>query len=123
MVVTLGERGGQYLLDEFGEEFIAAQRVEAIDSSGAGDAFSAGWPWRWARVSDFAAHCGNAVAALSVTRAGTQASFPKRQEVASYLPLSMGRNQLAFERQQVFVALLRKARRQSTSIAIRERNS
>jgi ribokinase len=82
VVVTLGERGAM-IADAERAEHVPAPRVEAVDSSGAGDAFigalgmflAEGVPLREA------VQRANAVAALSVTRLGTQASFPARAEV------------------------------------------
>jgi len=87
VVVTLGERG-VYLLDEDGEELLAARQVKAVDTSGAGDAFSAGFAVALGEGVSLrdAARFGNAVAALSVTRVGTQSSFPRRDEVAAVSP-------------------------------------
>jgi ribokinase len=82
LVVTLGERGA--LVVEGGEvEHVPAVPVRAVDPTGAGDAFigalgvalASGLPLR------AAARRANAVAALSVTRLGAQASFPSRVEV------------------------------------------
>jgi ribokinase len=84
VVVTLGERGA-YLLDGQLEELIPAHQVKAVDTSGAGDAFSAGFAvalGEGASLGEAARH-GNSVAALSVTRVGTQSSFPRRDELAA----------------------------------------
>src|SRR5262245_40955356 len=82
VVVTLGERGA-FVLDDAGAEHIAGVRVEALDTSGAGDAFTAalGVASAEGRSLRDSARWANVVAALSVTRAGTQASFPRRAEV------------------------------------------
>ena len=82
VIVTLGERGA-LITDAGSAEHVPAPQVEAVDSSGAGDAFigalgvflSEGVPLREA------VQRANAVAALSVTRLGTQASFPTRPDV------------------------------------------
>ena len=82
VIVTLGERGA-LIADAGSAEHVPAPQVEAVDSSGAGDAFigalgvylAEGVPLREA------VRRANAVAALSVTRLGTQASFPTRAEV------------------------------------------
>ncbi len=84
VIVTLGERGA-LVADATSAEHVPAPRVTAVDSSGAGDAFigalgvflAEGVPLR------DAVRRANAVAALSVTRLGTQASFPTRAEVES----------------------------------------
>jgi ribokinase len=82
VIVTLGERGALFA-DAAAAEHVAAPAVAAVDSSGAGDAFigalgvflAEGAPLREA------VRQANAVAALSVTRLGTQASFPSRKDV------------------------------------------
>jgi ribokinase len=82
VIVTLGERGA-LIADAGSAEHLAAPRVEAVDSSGAGDAFigalgvflAAGAPLKEA------VRRASAVAALSVTRLGTQTSFPTRAEI------------------------------------------
>lgn len=81
IVVTRGDQGA-LVLDEGGAEVIPAHRVTAIDSSGAGDAFSAAVAVSLAEGKTLreAAHWANRVAALSVTRAGTQSSFGVRSE-------------------------------------------
>ena len=86
VILTLGERGA-LLVDEDTVENIPAAKVDAVDPTGAGDAF----------VGSLAVYLGeglplrdairraNAVAALSVTRIGTQVSFPKRAEADDFL--------------------------------------
>lgn len=86
VILTLGERGA-LLVDEDTVENIPAVKVDAVDPTGAGDAF----------VGSLAVYLGeglplrdairraNAVAALSVTRIGTQVSFPKRAEADDFL--------------------------------------
>jgi ribokinase len=66
---------------------VAAFAVDAIDTTGAGDAFAAGVAyahalrWEWPRVLRFA----NAVGALSTRSLGAQSSLPTLAEVASLL--------------------------------------
>ena len=86
VILTLGERGA-LLVDKDTVESIPAVKVDAVDPTGAGDAF----------VGSLAVYLGeglslrdairraNAVAALSVTRIGTQVSFPKRAEADDFL--------------------------------------
>jgi ribokinase len=82
VVVTLGERGA-FLLDERGPELIPGRRVRAIDTSGAGDAFAGAFAVALGEGKSLrdAAHWANAVAASSVTRAGTQTSFARRDQI------------------------------------------
>jgi ribokinase len=82
ILVTLGPRG--VLLVEGGTtEHISPVPVRAVDASGAGDAFIgslAVFLVEGCSLRD-AARRANVAAALSVTRHGTQASFPTRTEV------------------------------------------
>jgi len=86
VILTLGERGA-LLVDGAGVEHIPAIKVDAVDPTGAGDAFigslavylGEGLPLR------DAIRRANVVAALSVTRIGTQISFPERAEADSFL--------------------------------------
>ena len=81
VLVTLGESG--VVVADDGWEHIPATPVRAVDASGAGDAFIGslavflleGLPLQEA------ARRANRVAAMSVTRPGTQASFPTRREI------------------------------------------
>ena len=50
VVVTLGNRGA-FLMDDRGAELIPACPVQAVDTSGAGDAFAASWPSPWEKAS------------------------------------------------------------------------
>jgi len=81
VLVTMGERG-VVVVDE-GWEYIPAPSVHAVDSSGAGDAFIGSLAVFLLEGMSLrqAARKANRVAALSVTRPGTQASFPTRTEI------------------------------------------
>lgn len=86
VVVTLGERGA--VVDtESGVTVIKAIQVTSIDSTGAGDAFVGTLAAELGAGSPLvlAAKRANAVAALSVTRPGTQTSFPTREDAAAFL--------------------------------------
>ena len=68
-------------------ESIPAVKVDAVDPTGAGDAFIgslAVFLGEGLSMSN-AIRRANAVAALSVTRIGTQVSFPKRVEADDFL--------------------------------------
>jgi ribokinase len=86
VILTLGERGA-LLVDPNTVEHIPPIQVNAVDPTGAGDAFigslavflAEGVPMRDAILR------ANAVAALSVTKIGTQVSFPKRPEADAFL--------------------------------------
>jgi ribokinase len=86
VIVTLGERGA-LLVDGRTAELFPAVSVESVDSAGAGDAFIGSLAVFLAEGRSLAESVrhANAVAALSVRRLGTQASFPARAEVESFL--------------------------------------
>ena len=66
---------------------IPAVPVAAVDPTGAGDAFIGSLAVFWAETGDLceAARRANAVAAMTVQRAGAQAAFPTRGEVDAFL--------------------------------------
>lgn len=76
VIVTLGERGALWAR-EGGEQVIAAAPVDAVDTTGAGDAFIGCFATEWVRTGDIPAAiaAGNAYAGDSVTRHGTQTSY------------------------------------------------
>ena len=84
LVVTLGAAGAAVVLDGRVDR-VESPPVEAADTTGAGDAFLGGFAWALARGETVgeAVRIGNACGALSVTRAGTQASFPTLDAVMS----------------------------------------
>lgn len=83
VILTLGERGS--LLVTAGEAtHVPATPVQALDTTGAGDAFVGSLAYFMAegRPMREAIEKANAIAAMSVTKSGTQVSFPTRDEVA-----------------------------------------
>jgi ribokinase len=84
VVVTLGARGALVASAE-GVARVPSVRVEAVDTTGAGDAFTAALAWRLGTGSSLAEAAGYAarVGALAVTRPGAQESFPTAAEVAA----------------------------------------
>jgi ribokinase len=82
VVLTLGERGSLVATVE-GTRTIPPVTVEAVDTTGAGDAYIGSLAVRIASGAPLgeAAAFANRVAALSVTRRGTQTSFPSAAEV------------------------------------------
>ena len=87
LVVTLGERG--VALRQRGESvvWIPAPAVRVVDTTGAGDAFvgafAVGLGLGWSPAA--AAALGCAAGSDSVTRAGTQTSYPDRAAAAALL--------------------------------------
>ncbi|MFE4817548.1 ribokinase [Streptomyces sp. NPDC056704] len=84
VVITLGARGALVASAE-GSARVPSVKVETVDTTGAGDAFTAALAWRLgldeplAEAAAYAARVG----ASAVTRAGAQESFPTAEEVAS----------------------------------------
>ena len=91
VILTLGSRGCLYYEDESSFFFTDSFRVKAVDSTGAGDAFSGGLAHALEEGSDIreALRFACAVAALSVTKAGAGSSMPYLSEVEEFL-LSQG---------------------------------
>lgn len=84
VVITLGA-GGALVATASGSAHVPSVKVEAVDTTGAGDAFTAALAWRLglgeppAEAAAYAARVG----AVAVTRPGAQESFPTAEEVAS----------------------------------------
>lgn len=87
VIITLGEAGA--LVAEKGRAMqrVAGFRVEAVDTTAAGDAFNGGLAAALARGEALpeAVRYAHAVAALSVTRLGAQPSLPRADEVMQFL--------------------------------------
>jgi len=86
VILTLGERG-VLVVDPETAVHVPALRVDAVDPTGAGDAFigSLAVFLGEGQLLAAAVQAANAVAALSVTQIGAQISFPRRTEVDSFL--------------------------------------
>ena len=86
VLITLGGQG-VYVHTPEGSEIIPAYKVEAIDTTGAGDAFNGGLLTALAEGKTLrqAARFANALAAISVQRIGTTPSMPTRAEVDAFL--------------------------------------
>jgi ribokinase len=86
VIITLGDKG--YLLADSEEtKYVSGKKVDAVDSTAAGDAFTGSLAVGIAEnkaISD-AALFANYVAALSVTKMGAQSSMPTLQEVESFM--------------------------------------
>ena len=82
VIITLGGRG-VYVASEEKRKQIPAFKVNAIDTTGAGDAFNGGLVTALAEGKDLfeASRFANALAALSVQKIGTTPSMPIRSEI------------------------------------------
>ena len=92
VVVTMG-KDGVWLFDQSDSSHIPPTQVDAVDTTGAGDAFTGGLAVGLANglpLNEAAQRAGS-VATLSVTRPGTQPSFPTSREVDEWLKPSRRR--------------------------------
>jgi ribokinase len=87
VIVTLGEAGVLLARGGVPPRRLPGFRVQAVDSTAAGDAFSGSLAAALARGDDLdAAVCyAQAAAAISVTRSGAQPSLPRADEVEQFL--------------------------------------
>jgi len=78
LVVTLGEKGAAYTDSQGSIRYVSAPAVKAIDTTGAGDAFVGAFASGIAAGMDIerSIKLGCACASDSVTRRGTQSSYP-----------------------------------------------
>lgn len=88
VVVTLGKTG--CFVATIDHQFLAkTRRVKVVDTTGAGDAFSAGF--LFGLINDLtlekSAEIGNAVASFSIQRFGARAGLPNRKELSSVVSL------------------------------------
>ncbi len=81
VIVTMGSKG--YLFDT--ERFFQAPHVKAVDTTAAGDCFTAAFALALAegKTCPEAIAFGQAACAIAVTRKGAQPSIPSREEVPS----------------------------------------
>ena len=87
VIVTLGDQGC-FISQPDACTHIHAHDVDALDTSGAGDAFVGGFAAglvRFKRNVIEAAHYASAVAALAVTRPGTATAMPTAREITRFL--------------------------------------
>lgn len=85
VIVTLGKDGAIYFNKEEERKF-RAYKVEAVDTTGAGDSFIAGLAVELSKGKDIfsAIEFGSKVAAITVTRNGAQSSLPTLDEVENF---------------------------------------
>ncbi|MFJ3661072.1 ribokinase [Streptomyces sp. NPDC090119] len=84
VVVTLGAKGA-LVCDASGARAVPSVAVAAVDTTGAGDAFTAALAWRLGAGEELAEAAAYAarVGAAAVTRRGAQESYPTGAEVAA----------------------------------------
>jgi ribokinase len=83
VIVTLGDRGALLVEGDQPGQHIAAEKVQAVDSTGAGDSFVGSFAYLIGRGTPIAeaVRLACAIATRSVLKPGTQVSFPTRAEV------------------------------------------
>ncbi|MFI2410136.1 ribokinase [Streptomyces sp. NPDC018947] len=83
VVVTLGAEGALVASAAEGVTRVPSVKVDAVDTTGAGDAFTAALAWRLGTGESLAAAAAYAarVGAAAVTKAGAQVSYPTAAEV------------------------------------------
>lgn len=81
VIITLGSKGC-LLVTEDGEEFFPAKKVRAVDTTAAGDSFTAAFALALSegKNSREAIQFAQKVSAIAVTRKGAQTSIPTRAE-------------------------------------------
>lgn len=86
VLVTLGEKGVYLDSEECGRCMIPAHKVRAVDTTAAGDSFTAALAMMLMQGKDIreAAEFANCVSAIVVTREGAQSSIPTLEEVIKY---------------------------------------
>ncbi len=84
VVITLGSLGA-FAMNQERNELVERLNVEAVDTTGAGDAFNGGFVMALAEGKDLftALRYGNVTGALSVTKPGTAPAMPYRKDVQS----------------------------------------
>ncbi len=82
VIITLGAKGA-FLYNDICREYIPSFKVDAIDTTAAGDVFNAALTVAISEGRDLAeaVRFANKAAAISVTRVGAQSSAPYRNEV------------------------------------------
>ena len=86
MILTLGSRGA-FVFDSGSGEMVPGFKVDAVDTTAAGDVFNGSLAVGLAEGMPLAGavRFANAAAALSVTRLGAQPSAPTRSEIEAFL--------------------------------------
>ncbi|MFC6323549.1 ribokinase [Companilactobacillus baiquanensis] len=86
IIVTIGSKGALWV-DKDHEEVIPGKHVEAVDTTGAGDSFIGSFSHYYTEGEDVAEALrhANQYAAVTVTRKGTQKSYPTAKELEQTL--------------------------------------
>lgn len=86
VIVTMGSRGSM-LVNQDGHHKIDSIKVNAVDTSGAGDAYIGSFANYYIKDKNIldAMKKASAFAALSVTKRGTQKSYPSKEQLNSFI--------------------------------------
>ena len=89
VVITLG-KSGAYVKTKARSKMLKGMTVDAVDTTGAGDAFNGAFVTALSEGKDIfeAAAFGNAGGALSVTKAGTALAMPYRHEIDEFIKIN-----------------------------------
>lgn len=92
VIITLGDKG-VYVANAKREALYPRIVVQAVDTTGAGDAFNGGLVKALAQGMDLfeAAQYGNCTGALAVTRCGTAPAMPYQQEIDALFTKTYGK--------------------------------
>ena len=90
--VVVGTRGGNMLVWHQGQEWLPELPVDAVDSTGAGDAFSAAFAVALGEGSSFvdAGRLASGAAALATATFGAQTGLPRRPALIAYVEAMTG---------------------------------
>lgn len=82
VIVSLGEKGCFYMSEQV-RRMIPTQKIEAVDTTAAGDSFTAAFALALSRGEkvDEAIRLGQKVSGIVVSRKGAQTSIPSREEI------------------------------------------
>ncbi|WP_026475572.1 ribokinase [Alkaliflexus imshenetskii] len=85
VIVTMGSKGA-YFIDGISHGMVKGIKVQAVDTTGAGDTFNGYLVVEWAKNKNLpeAIKKANKAAAISVTRMGAQPSIPYANELAEF---------------------------------------
>lgn len=88
IVLKLGSRGA-YVYDGVNADIIPSYEVSAVDTTAAGDAFTAALTYEYTKTNDIihSIKFANAVGALTVTRMGASSSLPTYDEVMNFVKI------------------------------------
>ncbi len=91
VVIKMGEKGA-CIADKRGFRSYPAYSVNPVDTTGAGDAFTAALAYAISEGKDIdeAVLYGNAVGALTVSKAGTTDFLPTKEQIAEFIALRRG---------------------------------